>query len=863
MADTLTKYRAKRDFTRTPEPAEGGRTGSVARAFVIQKHWARRLHYDFRLELDGAMKSWAVPKGPSYDPAVKRMAVQVEDHPIAYNQFEGQIPEGQYGAGKVIIWDEGHWEPVGDPRKGYRAGHLKFDLHGVKMRGRWALIRMKGKESDRQPPWLLIKDRDDLARDDEEFSVVDEMPDSVVPRRKAAKASKAGAKAAKKSAAASAGGGDIPGKAAELPRKLQPQLATLVDGVPGNPKDWLYELKYDGYRTLARLEAGKARLYTRNGNDWSAKLPHVVAALEKLDVPSAWLDGEIVVLADDGTPSFQALQNAFEGDRTGRILYYVFDMPYVAGRDIRAEPVQSRRQWLGQLVAAHARQLKDVVRYSDAFEAAPGRLVESACKMGLEGIIGKRLGSHYVTRRSDSWIKLKCAQRQEFVIVGYTSPKGARAGFGALLLAVHGPDGELRYAGKVGTGFDTQGLAALATQLKALAADRSPLASTAKAPRGAHWVKPQLVAEVSFGQWTDSGHIRHASFRGLRTDKPARDIERETPVPAERVGKGAAGSSKSAKIAKSATAAKTTKTTKSAVRGTRLTHPDRVIDPSTGLTKLDLARYYGLVAPLLLTHLKGRPVSFVRAPAGIGSELFFQKHPDTGSMPGVRALPRSLYPDHPALAEVATLEGIMSSAQMNVVEFHTWNAQKTAIDKPDRMLFDLDPGEGVKWPAMQQAAELVRVLLREIGLEGWLKTSGGKGLHVVVPLRRQHGWDTVKGFSQAIVRHLAQTVPQLFVAKSGPKNRVGKIFADYLRNGFGATTVAAWSARARPGMGVSVPLSWDELGDIRSSDQWTVSNIQARLDVADTPWDGYRPQAIGPAMKALDYRPDGSAKADK
>ncbi|MBO9354608.1 DNA ligase D [Bordetella petrii] len=869
MADTLKRYREKRDFKRTPEPAEGGRANEASRAFVIQKHWASRLHYDFRLELDGAMKSWAVPKGPSYDPSVKRMAVQVEDHPIAYNQFEGQIPKGQYGAGKVIIWDEGVWAPVGDARKGYRDGHLKFDLQGVKMRGRWALIRLKGREHEKQPPWLLIKDRDDLARGEDEFSVVDEMPDSVVPLRKqrgaasgkAAAATKPAAKkkvakpaAAKKAAAPArdAAGDPVPGKPAELPAGLKPQLATLVDGPPRDGEDWLYEVKYDGYRIVARVEDGQARLFTRNGHDWSARLPHLVEALGKLDVPSAWIDGEIVVLADNGAPSFQALQNAFDSERTGNIVYYVFDMPYVAGRDIRAEPLHARRAWLRQLIAAHEPVLKGALRFSETLDATPGRLVATACKMGLEGIIGKRRDSSYVSRRSETWIKLKCAQRQEFVIVGYTSPQGSRAGFGALLLAVHGQDGKLRYAGKVGTGFDTQSLQSLARQLKALDVAASPLASTAKVPRGAHWVKPQLIAEVSFAEWTASGHVRQGSFRGLRSDKPPRAIKRERPKAVDEVEADIQAGGKSRAPARAGAGQRQDKDT---ARASRLTHPERVIDPSTGLTKLDLARYYGLVAPLLLEHLRGRPVSFVRAPAGIQGELFFQKHPDTDTMPGVKSLPRSLYPSHPALAEVATLQGIMSAAQMNVVEFHTWNAVKTAIGKPDRMLFDLDPGEGVQWPAVRQAAELVRVLLRELGLQAWLKTSGGKGLHVVVPLRKQYGWDVVKDFSQAIVQHLAKTVPQLFVAKSGPKNRVGKIFADYLRNGFGATTVAAWSARARPGMGISVPLGWDELGKLDRSDHWTVANVHTRLDMGNTPWDDYKPQALGAAMKALDFRP--------
>ncbi|MBV7486546.1 DNA ligase D [Bordetella sp. BOR01] len=865
MADTLKRYREKRDFKRTSEPAAGGTANNKARAFVIQKHWASRLHYDFRLELGGAMKSWAVPKGPSYDPSVKRMAVQVEDHPIAYNQFEGEIPKGQYGAGKVIIWDEGTWVPVGDARKGYRDGHLKFDLQGAKMQGRWALIRMKGRESEKQPPWLLIKDRDKHARDEDEFSLVDEMPDSVVPLRKQRQAipQKQTAAAARADAEAQA---TVPGKPAELPAELKPQLATLVDRPPRDGDDWLYEVKYDGYRILARLEDGQARLYTRNGRDWSARLAHLAKAIAKLDLPSAWIDGEIVVLADNGAPSFQALQNAFESERTGAIVYYVFDMPYVAGRDVRGEPLHARRAWLRQLIAANAGRLKDAVRFSETLEATPAQLVASACKMGLEGIIGKRRDSSYTSRRSETWIKLKCALRQEFVIVGYTLPQGSRSGFGALLLAVHDQDGKLRYAGKVGTGFDAQGLESLARQLQALDTPDSPLDSRAKVPRGAHWVKPVLIAEVSFAEWTASGHVRQASFRGLRSDKPPRDIGRETPMAAREIeADTAAGSGGSptgrqrAAAAESGRARATAKAkagkAKRAVRPARLTHPERVIDPSTGLTKLDLARYYGLVAPLLLEHLRGRPVSFVRAPSGIKGELFFQKHPETATMPGIKSLPQRLYPDHPPLAEVAALQGIMSAAQMNVVEFHTWNAIKTSIDKPDRMLFDLDPGAGVKWPAVRQAAELVHVLLRELGLHAWLKTSGGKGLHVVVPLRKQYDWDVVKDFSQAIVRHLARTVPQLFVAKSGPKNRVGKIFADYLRNGFGATTVAAWSARARPGMGVSVPLAWDELGRLDSSDHWTVANIHTRLDVGNAPWDDYKPQAIGAAMKALGFKP--------
>ncbi|MDG9968124.1 DNA ligase D [Achromobacter mucicolens] len=840
MADSLKKYREKRNFQVTSEPAGGGEANEDARAFVIQKHWASRLHYDFRLELDGAMKSWAVPKGPCYDPAVKRMAVQVEDHPIAYNQFEGQIPEGQYGAGKVIIWDEGKWMPVGDPRKGYRDGNLKFDLQGVKMQGRWALIRLKGKESDKQPPWLLIKDRDAFARPEREFSVVDEMPDSVVPLRAAKAPSPDQSEDQPESSAA--GQRALPGVAADLPAHLKPQLATLVDGVPHHAPDWLYEMKFDGYRMVVRIEGYDVRLYTRNGHDWSAKLPHLVEAFRALPAKWAWVDGEIVMLDREGIPNFQALQNAFDGERTQDIVFYAFDLPFIGQRDLRQEPLTVRRALLQQLMDTTE---DDHLRFSEALEAAPSDLVATVCKMGLEGIMAKRLSSPYVSRRTNTWVKVKCARRQEFAIVGYTAPKGSRAGLGALLLAVTEQDGSLRYAGKVGTGFDDASLVSLQKRLASIETDKKPVAN-APAAGGVRWVKPELIAEVSFGEWTGGGHIRHSVFRGLRQDKPVRAISREKAVPVKDI-EGDAGATKPA--SKAAPASRTSR-----AKGGKLTNPDRVIDPSTKLTKLDLARYYALVAPLMLEHLKGRPVSFLRAPAGIQGEFFFQKHLEA-AMPGVKSLPAKLDPDHPPLLEVPTAEAIMSAVQMNVVEFHTWNAVKTSIGKPDRMLFDLDPGEGVQWPAMQQAANLVRVLLEEIGLKAWLKTSGGKGLHVVVPLRKQYDWDTVKRFSQVIVQHLARTLPQLFVAKSGPKNRVGKIFADYLRNGFGATTVCAWSARARPGLGVSVPVKWEELDKLTGGAHWTIQDIHARLDAGNTPWDDYAPQSLAPAMSAMEFAP--------
>ena len=812
MADSLKRYREKRDFKATSEPEKGGQGNDAARAFVVQKHWASQLHYDFRLELDGAMKSWAVPKGPTLDPTVKRMAVEVEDHPIAYKQFEGDIPKGQYGAGKVIIWDEGTWHPVGDVRKGLKNGHIKFDLDGVKLKGRWALIRMKEKDA-RQPPWLLIKEKDGYARPSKDYSVTDDLPDSVVPQRKQNTA------------------GRIPGVETDMPETVKPQLATLATALPKNPADWIYETKFDGYRIMARVQGTKVHLFTRNGHDWTSKLSHIAEGLVGLMADRPWIDGEIVVLGAGGMPDFQALQNAFDQDGTDKIVFYAFDLLYVAGRDIRSEPVSLRRELLRQLIDSAT---AESIRFSPSLEVPPEDLWAAACRQGHEGLIAKLADSRYVSRRSEAWIKLKCGQRQEFVVVGYTVPRGARAGLGALLLAVHDEKAALRYAGKVGTGFDDRGLRELESRLSAMRVQGRPLDVGGQSVRGAIWVKPELIAEVSFASWTTGEQVRHAVFKGIRSDKPVKDIAREKSVEARK------------RVTKSRDASTSS-------RG-KLSHPDRVIDPSTGLTKLDLARYYAQVAHLLIPHLKGRPVSFLRAPSGVHQSTFFQKHLDS-AIPGVKALPKKLDSDHPALMEVPTGEALLAAAQMNVVEFHTWNAVKTAIAKPDRMMFDLDPGAGVKWSEMVQAADLMHVLLRELGLKAWLKTSGGKGLHVVVPVRKHYDWDTTKAFSQAIVHHLAITLPALFVAKSGPKNRVRKIFVDYLRNGFGATTVAAWSARARPGLGVSVPIDWDEAAELTSGAHWTITDIDARMAPGETPWRDYAPQPLTDAMSALGFDP--------
>ena len=840
-SDSLKAYKAKRDFAITSEPAEGGQANEAARSFVIQKHWASRLHYDFRLELDGTMKSWAVPKGPSLDPRDKRMAVHVEDHPISYNTFEGEIPAKQYGAGKVIIWDKGVWMPLGDPHQGYRDGNLKFELRGHKLQGKWVLVRMKGK-GEKQEPWLLIKEKDALARPATEYSIVDALPDSVAklkppkgsPKKRVRKTPTDPSIPKKRGSSKVA----LPATAtkAALPASFKPQLATLVDTAPQDSDAWLYEIKFDGYRMLARVDGESVRLFTRNGNDWSGKLPTLAGALKKMKLPPGWYDGEIVVLNEQGIPDFQALQNAFDQTRTDNIVYFVFDLPFYNGHDLRTTPLETRKQLLGAIL----KKPSAMVRFSDTFEVPQRDVLDSACRLGLEGVIGKRKNSVYVSRRSPDWIKLKCTQRQEFVIGGYTDPQGSRIGIGSLLLGVHDEQGRLQYSGNVGTGFDSKTLGDLKSRLEALAQTESPFAGKTGIDRKAHWVTPKLLAEVSFGEWTKTGRIRHSVFHGLRTDKPAKAILREQPMHLRDKASAPPPPALPASL--------------------KVTHPDRVIDPSTGLTKLDLIQFYSLVAPLMMVHLKHRPVSLVRAPDGINGQLFFQKHIEKNQMAGISSLDPSLDPDHAPLLEVSKPEGLLAAAQMNVIEFHTWNAVKTLIGKPDRMTFDLDPGEGVTWSTMQESAHLVRAFLTQLKLTAFLKTSGGKGLHIVVPIKRTHDWDTVKDFSLAIVQHLTNTLPQRFVAKSGPRNRVGKIFIDYLRNGFGATTVAAWSARSRPGLGVSVPIDWTELDALNGGDHWTIATIHQRLEMGNRPWESYASatQSVATAMKILDFKPSAA-----
>ncbi len=919
MADKLETYRKKRRFDETPEPsgaararartrgesaAAASRHAEPALSYLIQEHHARHLHYDFRLELDGTLKSWAVPKGPCLDPSVKRLAVHVEDHPLDYGTFEGEIPAGNYGAGSVIVWDRGTWEPHGgieQARKAYESGRLTFTLHGAKLHGGWALVRSHMRGSGDKEQWLLIKARDDEARPEGEYDVIAAQPGSALAddstsARKTAKgrkgAANGGADGASGSGAVSARRGTrgriaVPAKAphagearsgrpdivatrttrslrelaaapsiegavkARLPQALKPQLATLVDEVPSG-SDWIYELKFDGYRTLTRIDRGDAkpvRIFTRSGLDWTDKFKRQAKALAALDVESAWIDGEAVVLDEHGVPSFQALQNAFDAHRQQDIVIFAFDLPYLNGYNLSDVPLVQRRALLRALLEGFG---DDALRFSEDFALDAHDLLNSACEMALEGIVGKRRDSRYTSTRSGSWIKLRCRRRQEFVIGGYSEPSGSRTGFGALLLGVHDGRGKLRYAGRVGTGFDSATLRSIKKELDARETADSPFAETPseRSRTKVHWVRPELVAECNFAEWTSEGIVRQASFISLRSDKPAKEIVHEEPAKPDGGGKKALAkaSGKTETARKTKTSDDMVSTTKQdetplkegdAVSGVRISHPARVIDKSIGFEKRGLVRYFERIAPWLLPHVKGRPVALVRAPEGIEGELFFQKHSNRLSIPFVTSH-EGLDPGHPALITLDSEQALVGAAQMGTVELHTWNAVAANIEKPDRIVFDLDPDPALGWDRMIEAAQLTRELLSELGLKSWCKTSGGKGLHVVVPLARQAGWDEIKAFAQAAAQHMAQTLPDRFSAKMGAQNRKGRIFVDYLRNNRGSSTVAAFSPRARAGMGVSVPIAWDELADTTSGAQWTVQTIHERLATLSVdPWADY------------------------
>ena len=778
MSDRLGRYREMRDFSVTPEPR--GRSPAARKKkqlrYYIQRHAATRLHYDFRLELDGVLKSWAVPKGPSFDPADKRLAVQTEDHPLDYGEFEGVIPERHYGAGDVLLWDRGVWTPEDrDALEALRKGRLHFRLDGEKLRGSWILTRMKNDE------WLLIKRHDETARSG--FDVVRERPESV--KRAPKRATRA--------------------RKAQLPQFIAPQLATLV-AEPPRAGRWVYEVKHDGYRMLSRIDESGVKLLTRSGRDWTARLPHLAAALEKLGLRDTWLDGEIVVPGPDGRSSFQALQNAFELGRDRDIVYYAFDAPFLDGHDLTRLPLVERKKRLHKILKPSKQ-----VRLSEHLQGEAKDVLEHACRLGLEGLIGKDAGSVYTSGRAKSWIKLKCRQRQDFVIGGYTAPGGSRSGFGALLVGFFDRAGKLRYAGKVGTGFDERLLESMSRRLAALNRPEPPFDNPPK-EKGVSWVRPTLVAEIAYSERTSEGLLRQASFMGLREDIPAKSVGDERPQPPPSTG--------------------------NEVLGVKISHPDRLVWPKLGFSKLELARYVETVGERLLPHVKNRPLSLVRCPDGAEGQCFYQRHLTMARSPGSLQTVRRRRSGKGAYMYAADLQAVVSAVQNGAIEFHTWGASVPDIGRPDRITLDLDPDEKLSWKLLVEGTLLTKTLLDSLNLIAFLKTTGGKGLHVVVPIEPQLGWDELKEFTRRIALTLARARPELFTAKIAKARRPNKIFVDYLRNSETASAVAAFSPRARADGGVSVPLFWDELDaktDLRT--RFNMRNVGERL--TEDPWAQY------------------------
>ncbi|MEX2168668.1 MAG: DNA ligase D [Pirellulales bacterium] len=852
----LQEYKRKRDFHKTPEPLGTNAAANAERQFVVQKHAASRLHYDFRLELDGVLKSWAVPKGPSLDPGVKALAVQVEDHPLDYGDFEGVIPEGEYGGGTVMVWDRGTWQPEGDAEKGFKQGKLKFQLFGEKLRGSWALVRMSGRAGDDGKNWLLIKHRDKDARPDAKTDILARKPRSVVSGRTmdaiAADADRVwsnnGKPAPKKPNNGKGKFTDLAkylngldgARQAKQPTKLQPQLCTLAATVPAG-EQWLHELKFDGYRILAFIERGNVRLVTRQGNDWTARLKPVADALHKLSIENAILDGEVVALNQDGIADFQRLQNSLKRKDYDALVYYLFDVPHCEGFDLTETRLIERKAVLARLVPSNRANQNDRLRYSDHIRGQGEHIWQQACNGELEGIVSKLADSGYQSARSRNWLKIKCLKRQEFVIGGFTKPSGSRLGFGALLLGFY-QGGYLVYCGRVGTGFTQQSLRQLKAELQQRVADKPPFANppTGASRRGVTWVRPELVGEVAFTEWTDDGILRHPSFYGLREDKSPQHVGREKPRAVGTSPKRNNGTPGGKTMNKSTSASRRrsgTANNDAEVAGVRISHPDRVLYAEQKLTKLDLAKYYERVADWILPHVSGRPLTLVRCPTGPEGECFYQKHL-TVSLPGtVRGVAIKEKGQASEYVVIDDLPGLISLVQMGVLEIHPWPARADAVEKPDRLVFDLDPGDGVGWKEIIQGASDVRDYLQGFGLESFLRTSGGKGLHVVAPLSRRNSWEQHKEFAKGVADALVRQFPGRYVATLSKAKRRGKVFIDYLRNQRGATAIASYSTRARSGAPVATPLAWDELSARIKADTYLVRNLPKRLDsLKADPW---------------------------
>jgi len=787
-ADSLASYNSRRDFGKTAEPA--GRIGKARAknlAFVVQKHAATRLHWDFRLELDGVLLSWAVTRGPSTSLKDRRLAVRTEDHPLDYASFEGTIPKSEYGGGTVMLWDTGTWEPIDDPREGMKAGKFHFRLHGERMKGEWVLIRLKpdaGKAASREN-WLLFKIADEHAGGDDLVATHD--TSITTGRRMDAIASGTKAPAPAK-----------PKRSGKTPPPAfrAPQLATLVD-TPPTGNDWLHETKYDGYRALIAIGDGKARVHTRSGLDWTAKFSGIAEAAAALPCQSALIDAEICALDSDGRPSFGLLQKVLKDG--GPQVAFAFDLLETDGNDLTKQPLVDRKATLATLLA----QAPSPLFYAEHVRGGGERMFAALCGAGYEGVVSKRADAPYRGGRTKVWLKSKCTRRQEFVIGGWAASEKGR-GFASLLLGVNEKAG-LRYAGRVGTGFDDRTLAMLTERLAGLATDTPPFAGklSAEARRRAHWVRPELVAEVAFAEFTPDGNVRHASFIALREDKPAKQVVAEKAI---------AG------------------TTALEKTGVTISSPDRIVFPDLGLTKAALAEYYATLAPAMLVDLAGRPISLVRCPQGRAKACFFQKH-DSGMFPdSVRHFPIAetdgKQEDYLYVEDVA---GLIACVQMGTIEFHGWGSRVADLERPDRLVIDLDPDEGLGLDAVKAAAILVRDRLKAAGLASFPMVTGGKGVHVTAPLTPGAEWPAVKAWARGFAEALASDKPEDFTATMSKAKRKGRIFIDWLRNQRGATAVLPWSVRAREGAGVAVPVTWATLAKLTAGNSFSAADPAAVL----------------------------------
>ncbi|TIP57279.1 MAG: DNA ligase D [Mesorhizobium sp.] len=833
----LETYRKKRNFSVTPEP-QGRRAPKRGNSFVIQKHDATRLHYDFRLEMDGVLKSWAVTKGPSLIPGEKRLAVHVEDHPLEYGDFEGTIPKGEYGGGTVLLWDRGTWTPIGNAHRGYAKGHLDFELHGEKLGGRWHLVRMAGKPREKRENWLLIKGDDDAARTEGDPDILDERPESVATGRKIEDvageepgwSSKTGRIRKRRGGSTRRTPAEEPpatvsvpepskikgAKKAALPDFVEPTLATLVSSAPSGER-WLHEIKFDGYRLQARIEAGRVKLLTRSGLDWTKKFGKaVVSALADIPVGTALIDGELVVETSAGVSDFSALQADLSEGRSDRFRFYVFDLLHLDGYDLREVALIKRKELLEKIIGSDS----GIISYSGHFEEDGALVLQHACRLSLEGIVSKLRDAPYRAGRSKNWVKSKCSARQEFVVAGYVPSTTSRKAIGSLVLGVY-DHGKLHHVGRVGTGYTAAVAESLFKKLERIRVPSSPFDERLAAgeARQVRYVRPELVAEVEFRAWTADGILRHASFRGLREDKPAKEIVRETP--------------------------KTSKAAPQPQRRTvKLTHPDRLYWPDQGVTKEGLADYYAEVWRYASPYIVGRALALVRCPNGISGEQFFQKHAWKGLNPNIVLVRDPKDPPDERLISINDLDGLIGLVQSAALEIHPWGSTVSDWERPDTIIMDLDPGEGVSWEAVIEAAVETRDRLKDAGLVPFVKTSGGKGLHVVAPLKPKAEWPGVKAFTKAIADSMAADSPGRYVSTITKSKRRGKILVDYLRNQRGATAVAAYSTRARPGAAVSMPLAWDELGPSIGPAYFTVENTPTRLaSLSSDPWQDFRAAA--------------------